>query len=98
MPREWVLETEHPPFLVIDEVDGRVYSIPQTSVTHRDGGGATHTIDFQTWVDDFVNGPKDSTCFLNAETIAWFCNKRRPTHGFRANDGRCVYMLSLIHI
>ena len=82
--------------MAIDEVDGRIYAIPHTSVTHRDSGDApvVNAIELSAWMTNFVNSPKDSTCFLNAETVAWVCNQRRPTFGFRATDGRCVYAMN----
>lgn len=81
-------------FLVVDEVDGRVYRVPRSSLLA--GGGADHrwttTLDQNgKWVTSFVDAPNDTTCFLNAEAIAWLCNHRKPCLLFRATDGRCVY-------
>jgi len=69
-------------FLAIDEVDGAVYKVPMESlavVLHP-----AMRLEQRRWENTFVNSCKDSTCFVNAETIAWTCNQKHPCLVFKS--------------
>jgi len=80
LPNRLMLEGDG--FLAIDEVDGAVYKVPMESlavVLHP-----AMRLEQRRWENTFVNSCKDSTCFVNAETIAWTCNQKHPCLVFKS--------------
>lgn len=62
--------------LAIDEVDGTVYVVPKSSMEL-----CIRTpieLSSSQWKHDFVSSPKDSTCFVNSETLSWVSNQQLP--------------------
>ena len=81
-------------FLSIDEFDGRIYRVPKQSLVLEIRPPLR--IEAHKWTNVFVDSRRDSTCFVNAETIGWISGVAGPCAVFKSKiDGQYLYANSI---